>query len=132
MVCAIELRLWDVCRQGIATLTVQVGLVQLIVGTLEEKGTLLLGNVVYCLYNVAFARLLTPPCLCRHPLQPFLHHPAPVAAPPPQPLTTGFRMNPSQFAQRRHHAGNSFLFVYSETYTFKTVYCVEPRNNAVC
>ena len=48
------------CRQGIATLTVQVGLVQLIVGTLEEKGTLLLGSVVYCLYNVAFARLLTP------------------------------------------------------------------------
>ena len=48
------------CRQGIATLTVQVGLVQLIVGTLEEKGTLLLGSVVYCFYNVAFARLLTP------------------------------------------------------------------------
>ena len=48
------------CRQGIATLTVQVGLVQLIVGTLEEKGTLLLGSVVYCLYNVAFARLLRP------------------------------------------------------------------------
>ena len=60
MLCAIELRLWDVCRQGIATLTVQVGLVQLIVGTLEEKGTLLLGSVVYCLYNVAFARLLRP------------------------------------------------------------------------
>ena len=48
------------CRQGVATLTVQVGLVQLIVGTLEEKGTLLLGSVVYCLYNVAFARLLRP------------------------------------------------------------------------
>ena len=48
------------CRQGIATLTVQVGLVQLIVGTLEEKGTLLLGSIVYCIYNVAFARLLTP------------------------------------------------------------------------
>ena len=38
----------------------QDSMLQLIVGTLEEKGTLLLGSVVYCLYNVAFARLLRP------------------------------------------------------------------------
>ena len=38
----------------------QVGIVQLIVGTLEEKGTLILGGFIYMLYLVIYARALSP------------------------------------------------------------------------